>query len=229
MIRVEALEKRHPGAPEATLRGVSFGVPAGRLVAILGSSGAGKSTLLRCLVGLELFEGGVIEIDGVAARATDGRRACALLRGRVGLVPQSLDLFPHLSALENCALAPRIVKRERRSDAAARAARLLARLGLADKLDAFPDQLSGGQRQRVAIARALAVEPRVLLYDEPTSSLDPSIKDEVRRALMTVSEAGVTQLIATHDVEFARSAAHWVLVLEGGRIAREGEPARVLA
>jgi ABC-type polar amino acid transport system ATPase subunit len=229
VIRVEALEKRHPGAAEPTLRGLSFHVPAGRLVAILGQSGAGKSTLLRCLVGLELFEGGVIEIDGVAARARDGRRACALLRGRVGLVPQSLDLFPHLSALANCTLAPRVVKREPRVAAEARAARLLARLGLAGKLDAYPEQLSGGQRQRVAIVRALAMEPRVLLYDEPTSALDPSLKDEVRRALLTVGETGVTQLVATHDVAFARSVAQWVVVLEGGRIDREGEPARVLA
>jgi ABC-type polar amino acid transport system ATPase subunit len=228
MIRVEALEKRHPGAAEPTLRGVSFHVPAGRLVAILGRSGAGKSTLLRCLVGLEPFDGGAIEVDGVAARAEDGPRALAALRGRVGLVPQSFDLFPHLSALENCALAPRVVKRERRADAEARAAALLARLGLADRQRAYPEQLSGGQRQRVSIARAMAMEPRVLLYDEPTSSLDPSMKDEVRRTLFTVRESGVTQLVATHDVELARSAAEWVLVLEDGRIAREGEPARVL-
>jgi ABC-type polar amino acid transport system ATPase subunit len=229
MIRVEALEKRHPGAGEATLRSVSFHVPAGRLVAVLGSSGAGKSTLLRCLVGLEVLDAGAIEIDGVVARAEAGRRACALLRGRVGLVPQSIDLFPHLSALENCALAPRVVKGEARAAAEARASRLLGRLGLDGKLDAYPEQLSGGQRQRVAIARALAVEPRVLLYDEPTSSLDPTIKDEVRRALVTVGEGGVTQIVATHDIEFARSVAAWVLVLEGGRIAREGEPATVLA
>jgi ABC-type polar amino acid transport system ATPase subunit len=229
MIRVEALEKRHPGAGEATLRSVSFQVPAGRLVAVLGSSGAGKSTLLRCLVGLEVLDAGTIEIDGVVARAEEGRRACALLRGRVGLVPQSVDLFPHLSALENCALAPRVVKGEARASAEARASRLLGRLGLDGKLDAYPEQLSGGQRQRVAIARALAVEPRVLLYDEPTSSLDPTIKDEVRRALVTVGEGGVTQIVATHDIEFARSVAAWVLVLEGGRIAREGEPATVLA
>ena len=228
MIRVDALEKRHPGAAEPTLRGVSFHVPAGRLVAILGRSGAGKSTLLRCLVGLEPFDGGAIEVDGVAARAEDGPRALAALRGRVGLVPQSFDLFPHLSALENCALAPRVVKRERRADAEARAAALLARLGLADRQRAYPEQLSGGQRQRVSIARAMAMEPRVLLYDEPTSSLDPSMKDEVRRTLFTVRESGVTQLVATHDVELARSAAEWVLVLEDGRIAREGEPARVL-
>ncbi|HEY6006637.1 MAG TPA: ATP-binding cassette domain-containing protein [Anaeromyxobacter sp.] len=229
MIRVEGLEKRHPGAGEATLRSVSFHVPAGRLVAVVGSSGAGKSTLLRCLVGLEVLDAGTIEIDGVVARAVEGRRASALLRGRVGLVPQSLDLFPHLSALENCTLAPRVVKREAASSAEARASRLLGRLGLDGKLDAYPEQLSGGQRQRVAIARALAMEPRVLLYDEPTSSLDPSIKDEVRRALLTVAEGGVTQIVATHDIEFARSVARWVLVLEDGRIAREGEPATVLA
>jgi ABC-type polar amino acid transport system ATPase subunit len=229
VIRVQALEKRHPGAPDATLRGVSFHVPAGRLAAILGSSGAGKSTLLRCLVGLEIFDGGSIEIDGVEARAEDGPRASALLRGRVGLVPQSLDLFPHLSALENCALAPRVARREPRAAAEARASRLLAGLGLSQRLDAYPEQLSGGQRQRVAIARALAMEPRVLLYDEPTSALDPSLKDEVRRTLLTVGESGVTQLVATHDAGFARSAASWVLVLEEGRIARQGEPDSVLA
>jgi polar amino acid transport system ATP-binding protein len=229
MIRVEGLEKRHAGADEATLRSVSFHVPVGRLVAVLGSSGAGKSTLLRCLVGLEIADAGTIEIDGVVARAEEGPRACALLRGRVGLVPQSLDLFPHLSALENCTLAPRVVKREARGSAEARASRLLARLGLGAKLDAYPEQLSGGQRQRVAIARALAMEPRVLLYDEPTSSLDPSIKDEVRRALLTVGEGGVTQIVATHDLVFARSVARWVLVLEEGRITREGEPGTVLA
>ena len=229
MIDVRGLEKRHPGAATSTLRSISFHVATGRLVAVLGRSGVGKSTLLRCLVGLEPFDGGTIEIDGVSARAADGPNAFAVLRGRVGLVPQSFDLFPHLSALENCALAPRIVKREPRAEAEARASRLLSKLGLEDRQAAYPEQLSGGQRQRVAIARAMAMEPRVLLYDEPTSSLDPSLKDEVRHSLLTVKESGVTQLVATHDVEFARSAAEWVLVLEEGRITREGEPKRVLA
>ena len=228
MIHVANLAKRYAGAPEPTLRGVSFEVPTGRLVAILGPNGAGKSTLLRCLVGLEPFDAGRIEVDGVAARAEDGARASALLRGRVGLVPQTLDLFPHLTALENCTLAPRVARGEPRPLAEERATALLARLGLAEKLHAYPEQLSGGQRQRVAIARALSVEPRVLLYDEPTSSLDPSLKEEVRRALVTVGASGVTQLVATHDVDFARNAASWVIVLEGGRIAREGEAARVL-
>ncbi len=228
MIRVEGLEKRFPGAPAPALRGVSFRVEAATLVALVGPSGAGKSTLLRCLVGLERFDRGEIEIDGATARAEDGARGLAVLRGRVGLVPQSLDLFPHLSALENCTLAPRVVKRERPAAAAERAAALLGRLGLGDRLDAYPEQLSGGQRQRVAIARALAMAPRVLLYDEPTSALDPSMKDEVRRTLLTVAEQGVTQLVATHDVELARRTARWALVVEDGRIARAGEPAAVL-
>jgi ABC-type polar amino acid transport system ATPase subunit len=121
-----------------------------------------------------------------------------------------------------------VVKGTRRSEAEAASSRLLVRLGLEGKQGAFPGQLSGGQRQRVAIARALAMEPPVLLYDEPTSSLDPSLRDEVRRTLLTVKEGGVTQLVATHDLDFARSAAEWVLVLEGGTVARQGEPGRVL-
>ena len=225
MIAVDGLHKLHPGAAEATLRGVSFRIPTGRLAVLLGRSGAGKSTLLRCLVGLEPFDSGSIEVDGVAARAAEG---AAALRGRVGLVPQAFDLFPHLSALENCALAPHLVRGEPRPAAEARARRLLAALGLEGKEGAYPAQLSGGQRQRVAIARALAMEPRVLLYDEPTSSLDPSLKDEVRRTLLRVREGGVTQLVATHDVELARGAADEVLVLEGGRVVRSGPPGDVL-
>jgi ABC-type polar amino acid transport system ATPase subunit len=228
VIRVEGLGKRHPGLAEPALRGVSFEIATGRLVAVLGPSGAGKSTLLRCLVGLEPFDEGRIAIDGVEVRAGTGPGGCAALRGRVGLVPQSFDLFPHLTALENCALAPRVVKGEGRTGAEAISLRLLARLGLEGKQGAYPGQLSGGQRQRVAIARALAMEPRVLLYDEPTSSLDPSLRDEVRRTLLTVREGGVTQLVATHDLEFARSAAEWILVLEGGAVVRQGEPGKVL-
>ena len=228
MIRVDALVKRYPALPEPALRRVSFEVASGKLVAILGKSGAGKSTLLRCLVGLERFDEGTVEVDGVAVRAEDGPRGLRVLHGRVGLVPQSLDLFPHLSALDNCTLAPRIVKGERRADAEARASRLLGRLGLEAEQGAYPEHLSGGQRQRVAIARALAMEPRVLLYDEPTSSLDPSLREEVGRTLLTVKESGVTQLVSTHDWEFARSAAEWVLVLEGGAIVREGEPGQIV-
>jgi ABC-type polar amino acid transport system ATPase subunit len=228
VIAVRDLQKRHVGAARPTLRSVTFQVETGRLVAIVGRSGEGKSTLLRCLVGLEPFDEGTVEIDGVSARAADGPKAFAALRGRVGLVPQSFDLFPHLSALDNCTLAPRIVKREPRGAAESRASRLLAQLGLDGRLAAYPEQLSGGQRQRVAIARAMAMEPRALLYDEPTSSLDPSLKDDVRRSLLTIKHSGVTQLVATHDLDFARSTAEWVLVLEGGGIVREGEPRRVL-
>jgi ABC-type polar amino acid transport system ATPase subunit len=229
VIRVEGLAKRHPGAAEPTLRGISFLVVTGRLAAVLGPSGAGKSTLLRCLVGLDPFDAGEIEIDGVTVRAGDGRRGFAALHGRIGLVPQAFDLFPHLSVLENCTLAPRVVKREPRVAAEARAERLLDRLGLGGKLGAYPEQLSGGQRQRVAIARALAMEPRVLLYDEPTSSLDPSLRGEVRQTLLGIRESGVTQLVVTHDVDLVRAAAEWVFVLGEGRVAREGAPAEVLA
>lgn len=228
MIRVEGLEKTYPGAARATLRGVSFLVPSGRLAAVLGDSGAGKSTLLRCLVGLEPFEAGIVDVDGVAARGGEGAAARSALRGRVGMVPQSFDLFPHLSALENCALAPRLVRRERRAVAEERASRLLSRLGLERERDAFPEQLSGGQRQRVAIARAMAMEPRVLVYDEPTSSLDSSLRGEVRRTLLAVRESGVTQLVVTHDLELVRTAVEWVFVLQDGAIARQGAPAELL-
>jgi ABC-type polar amino acid transport system ATPase subunit len=229
VIRVSDLHKRHRGAAEATLRGVSFEVASGRIAAVLGRSGAGKSTLLRCLVGLEPFDAGSIEIDGALARAGQRERGAFLaLRGRLGLVAQSFDLFPHLTVLDNCTLAPRLVKREGRASAEARAQSLLARLGLEEKQRAYPEQLSGGQRQRVAIARAMAMEPSVLLYDEPTSSLDPSLKGEIRRALLQVRESGVTQLIVTHDVELARSTAEWVLLLEDGRITREGGADHVL-
>jgi len=228
VIRVEGLLRRHPGAAEPALRAVSFTVPTGCLAAVLGPSGAGKSTLLRCLVGLDPFDAGAVEIDGVSVRAGDGRAGFAALHGRVGLVPQAFDLFPHLSVLDNCTLAPRLARRVPRAEAAARAGRLLERLGLGDKLHAWPEQLSGGQRQRVAIARALAVEPRVLLYDEPTSALDASLRGEVRQTLLGVRESGVTQLVVTHDVGLVRAAAEWVVLLEGGRVAREGAPADVL-
>jgi ABC-type polar amino acid transport system ATPase subunit len=220
VIAVRGLVHRHRGAPAPTLRGVSFALGPGQLAAVLGPSGAGKSTLLRCLAGLEPYEAGEVELDGVVARG-GARAAGASLRGRAGLVPQAFDLFPHLSALDNCTLAPRLVRREARAAAEARAQALLDRLGVGERSGAWPAQLSGGQRQRVAIARALAMRPAVLLYDEPTSSLDPSLRGEVRRTLFTVREQGVTQLVVTHDEELA-GAADLVLVLAEGRLAPAG-------
>jgi len=225
-IRVIDLEKRHPGAGAPALRGLSMDVPAGRVAAVLGRSGAGKSTLLRCLVGLDPFDAGRIEIDGVTVSAGGDGRA---LLGRVGLVFQSFELFPHLSVLENLTLAPTRARGEPRAEAEARALALLDELGLADKARAHPESLSGGQKQRVAIARALAVRPRVLLYDEPTSALDPSLKQEVGKTLRRVAETGVTQIVVTHDMDVARDAADVVFMLEAGRVARSGPPAEVLA
>jgi ABC-type polar amino acid transport system ATPase subunit len=206
MIRVEALRKHFPGAAAPTLEGVSFSLEKGRLAAVLGPSGSGKSTLLRCIVGLERPDAGHIHLGGQA-----------------GLVFQGFELFPHLTALGNCALAPRLVARLPPREAEARARRALEELGLGDKLDAYPETLSGGQRQRVAIARALAMEPAVLLYDEPTSALDPSLRREVVETLRRVGALGMTQLVVTHDLRLAR-ASEVVLVLERGRLVEQGPP-----
>ena len=211
MIRVEGLRKHFPGAPAPTLQDVSFTLETGQLAAVLGSSGAGKSTLLRCIVGLEAPDGGSLHLGGQA-----------------GLVFQGFELFPHLTALGNCTLAPRLAAGRSREQAEARARELLTSLGLGEKLDAYPERLSGGQRQRVAIARALAMEPAVLLYDEPTSALDTSLRREVAETLRRVSALGMTQLVVTHDVRLAR-ASDVVMVLDQGRLVERGPPARIRA
>ncbi len=218
MLRVVDLTQAFRGAPAPTFRGVSFTVPAGALATIAGPSGAGKTTLLRCLAGLERWTHGSIELPDL--RVDDGRAAATRLRGRVGLVFQTLELFPHLTALENCVLAPMRVARVARADAERAARDLLARLGLADKADAYPSRLSGGQRQRVAIARALAMRPAALLYDEPTSALDPSLRAEVVEALRQVRATGVPQVVVTHDASFGDGVVDLRFVLEGGTLRR---------
>jgi ABC-type polar amino acid transport system ATPase subunit len=218
MLRVRDLEHVHPGA-RPTFSGVSFEIAAGTLATIAGASGAGKTTLLRCLAGLEPFRRGTIELPTlrvVANGTANDRRAYERLRGHVGLVFQSLELFPHLTALENCVLAPMRVRRRARADAERRARALLEQLGLADKAEAFPIRLSGGQRQRVAIARALAMEPSVLLYDEPTSALDPSLRAEVVETLRRVRTTGVAQLVVTHDATLADDIADESFALADG-------------
>lgn len=225
MIRILDVQKAHPGAEAPALRGVSMDIPAGTVAAVIGKSGAGKSTLLRCLVGLDPFDAGRVEIDGLVVGAGGDGRA---LLGRVGLVFQSFELFPHLTVLQNLTLAPIQVRRRARGEAESRARALLGELGLADKEGAYPESLSGGQKQRVAIARALSMEPRVLLYDEPTSALDPSLKQEVGRTLRRVAKTGVTQIVVTHDLDVAREAADVVFELSAGRVARSGAPAEVL-
>ena len=216
---VTGLTHRHRGAAAPTLDDVSLAVPAGALAAIVGASGSGKTTLLRCLAGLEVPDRGRITIGAHTTPA--GRAGAATLRGRVGLVFQTFELFPHLTVLENCILAPMTVRRVARPEAEAAARALLDRLGLADKADTHPQRLSGGQCQRVAIARALAMAPACLLYDEPTSALDPVRKSEVLDVLATIRAGGVTQIVVSHDEALVARVADHVFRIDAGRVTAE--------
>ena len=232
-LRVENLVRQYPGNPTPTLKGMSFDLPKGTLTALLGRSGAGKSTMLRCVVGLEPFEKGRVEIEGVTVQGTDettpAQRAQQLKasRSKLGLVFQSFELFPHLTAVQNCMLAPIQVKGMTEPAAAKIARDLLEQLGLGERVNHYPEQLSGGQKQRVAIARALAMDPAVLLYDEPTSALDPSLKAEVIATLKRIDERHVTQVVVTHDLQLAKSVEH-VCVLDHGVVIEAGPPSKVL-
>jgi len=225
-VRVDDLSCARGGT--RILDAVSFDVAEGGLAAVLGASGAGKTTLLRCLSGLEPFDRGVVDVGGRVVIASEAaRRGPSPLRGWVGLVFQTFELFPHLSVLDNCLLAPVRVRGESRAVAEERARAHLHRLGLGTKVDAWPDHLSGGQRQRAAIARALTMQPRVLLYDEPTSALDVSLRNEVIEALRDVREANITQLVVTHDLRLVREATETVVVLDRGRVVEAGPTAVV--
>lgn len=225
VLEARALVKRYGAL--AALDGVSLAIHPGRVTAILGPSGSGKSTLLRCLNFLVRPEGGEVLLDGVFSDL-DRPRALDAHRARVGMVFQQFNLFPHLRVRENVALAPGVVRRLAPAVALALADRHLARVGLADKADAFPGELSGGQQQRAAIARALAMEPAVLLCDEPTSALDPELTSEVLAVLRRLAAEHVTMVIVTHDVAFARAAAHEVVFMDAGRIVEQGPPERVI-
>ena len=217
-IRVADLTHRHRGAAAPTLRDVSFDVPAGAGAAVVGESGAGKTTLLRCLAGLDRCERGMIAIGDLRVDGANG--AWDGLRGRVGMVFQTFELFPHLTVLENCVLAPVEVRRLPRAQAEEDARGWLLQLGLGDKAGAYPSQLSGGQCQRSAIARALAMSPACLLYDEPTSALDPARKGEVAEVLGDLRAAGMTQIVVTHDAAFLTTVADLVFTLRRGRLER---------
>ena len=207
------------------LDGVSLTVARGEVVCLIGPSGSGKSTLLRCTNGLETIDGGEILLDGVVLpRDERGMRA---VRRRMGMVFQSFELFPHRTALDNVAMGPKTVLRMTPDAARQRAAALLAKVGLADKAASFPANLSGGQQQRVAIARALAMEPEIMLFDEPTSALDPETIGEVLGVMKQLAEEGMTMLVVTHEMSFARSVADRVVVFERGRIVEEGPPAQI--
>ena len=229
MIEVCDLYKRH-GALEV-LRGVSLAVGPGEVAAIIGPSGGGKSTFLRCLNGLERFERGTIAIDGVSFDAATGAQARAKalreVRRRVGMVFQGFNLFPHRTVLQNVIEAPIYVLGLSPGQAEDRARRLLDRVGLLDRLHAMPRQLSGGQQQRVAIARALAMEPRAMLFDEPTSSLDPRMTAEVLSVMTDLASDGLTMVVVTHAMRFARQVAHTVHVFGEGRVIESGPPEQV--
>ncbi|MGW1868802.1 amino acid ABC transporter ATP-binding protein [Streptomyces mauvecolor] len=235
------------------LRGIDLDVRAGEVTVVLGPSGSGKSTLLRTINHLEKVDSGSITVDGTligyrrenkasARRAFGkgggGRRAGKLYelrerdvlrqRTRIGFVFQNFNLFPHLTVLDNVVEAPVAALKRPRKDAVAAARKLLARVGLADKADAYPRQLSGGQQQRVAIARALALEPKLLLFDEPTSALDPELVGEVLDVMKDLAASGTTMIVVTHEIGFAREVADTVVFMDGGVIVEQGPPAEVL-
>ncbi|TET96111.1 MAG: amino acid ABC transporter ATP-binding protein [Dehalococcoidia bacterium] len=214
------------------LRGVNMEVARGEVVVLIGPSGSGKTTFLRCINHLERVDGGRIYVDGqlVGYREKDGRlmedseREVARKRAAIGMVFQRLNLFPHLSALGNVIEAPIRVKKRPRKEAEEAGRELLAKVGLADKLSAYPSQLSGGQQQRVAIARALAMQPKLMLFDEPTSALDPELVGEVLDVMKSLAREGMTMIVVSHEMGFAREVADRMVFMDEGVIVEEGPP-----
>ncbi|SEQ44124.1 amino acid ABC transporter ATP-binding protein [Thalassovita taeanensis] len=224
MISVRDIHKSY-GQLEV-IKGVSFDVTPGEVVCVIGPSGSGKSTILRCLNGLETYQKGEVRIDGQLIDPS--ARSIIALRQRVSMVFQRFNLFPHRTALENVMEGPVYVKGMERKAARDLAAMYLEKVGLGDKMQNFPDNLSGGQQQRVAIARALAMEPEAILFDEPTSALDPELVGDVLGVMRQVAEEGMTMVVVTHEMGFAREVADRVLFLEGGTIVEEGTAQEVL-
>jgi len=224
------------GANEV-LRGIDLDVMPGEVVVILGPSGSGKSTFLRCINHLEKIDQGSIEVDGeqIGFRAEKGRlnrlgeRQIAVQRRKIGMVFQQFNLYQHMTALENIVEAPIGVHHQPPDEARAYGRELLARVGLAEKADSYPRQLSGGQQQRVAIARALAIRPKLMLFDEPTSALDPELVGEVLSTMRDLASQGLTMIVVTHEIGFAREAADRVIFMDGGVIIEQGSPDEVIA
>ena len=234
MVKAEAVHKRF-GRLEV-LKGVSLEVAAGEVMCLLGPSGSGKSTLLRCINHLEKINSGRLSVDGelvgyrqVGEKLHELREGeVARKRSQIGMVFQHFNLFPHMTALDNVTCAPMRVKNESRDGAEARARELLDQVGLGDKVDAYPSQLSGGQQQRVAIARALAMEPKLMLFDEPTSALDPELVGDVLDVMRSLAEDGMTMIVVTHEMGFAREVGDTVVFMDGGVVVEAGDPKVVL-
>ncbi|MCT9934715.1 amino acid ABC transporter ATP-binding protein [Planotetraspora sp. A-T 1434] len=223
MLTIEGVWKHYHH--HSVLRGIDLEVAPHEVVCLIGASGSGKSTLLRCVNLLETIDDGAIYLDG--AEITDVRADADQVRGRIGMVFQSYNLFPHMTVLDNITLAPRKVQKVSRVQAEKQAGELLARFGLSDKARAYPDRLSGGQQQRVAIIRALATQPRLLLLDEVTSALDPTLVTEVLGVIRELKDSGMTMILATHEMSFARDIADTVCFLEGGVLLEHGPPEQI--
>ena len=220
LVELKNVVKRY--GQNTVLNGVSLSIETGEIIAVIGRSGSGKSTMLRCVNGLEPIQGGSVSFDGTKVNdpATDLRK----LRQHVGIVFQSFNLFPHLSVEKNITLAPKVVKGVPPAEARALAESVLRKVGLAEKIDAYPDQLSGGQQQRVAIARALAMRPDVMLFDEVTAALDPETKKEVLFTIQDLAREGMTCVVVTHEMGFAREVSNKVYFAEGGVIVEQAPP-----
>ncbi|BBO61448.1 amino acid ABC transporter ATP-binding protein [Serratia marcescens] len=225
MIRVHNLQKQF--GESHVLRGISCQIAANEVVCVIGPSGSGKSTFLRCINALETLSGGEIEVNGFAVH--DQKTDLNKMRESVGMVFQRFNLFPHMTVLENIIMAPVSVKKQPRAEAIAQAEQLLLKVGLLDKIDAYPNSLSGGQQQRVAIARALAMEPKIMLFDEPTSALDPELVGEVLAVMKSLALEGMTMVVVTHEMGFAREVADRVLFIDQGIIQEEGAPQQIFS
>ncbi|MDB5938128.1 MAG: amino acid transporter ATP-binding protein family [Polaromonas sp.] len=224
MIEIRELQKFY--GTHQVLKGINASVSKGEVVCIIGPSGSGKSTILRCINGLESYSGGSVEIHG--QRVDNQSASIKAIRTEVAMVFQRFNLFPHRTVLENVTEGPVYVKGEPRETAMARARELLASVGLAEKESAYPPQLSGGQQQRVAIARALAMQPEAILFDEPTSALDPELVGEVLGVMRKLAEAGMTMVVVTHEMQFAREVADRVIFIDGGVIVEQGPSKELL-
>ncbi len=224
LVELKDVVKRY--GQNQVLNGVSLNVEKGEIIAIIGRSGSGKSTMLRCVNGLEPIQGGSVSFEGT--RVNDPNTDLRKLRQHVGIVFQSFNLFPHLNVEKNITLAPKVVKGVAPAEARALAESVLRKVGLAEKIDAYPDQLSGGQQQRVAIARSLAMQPTLMLFDEITSALDPELVGEVLKTLEEMARDGMTMMLVTHEIGFARRVANRVVFMHHGKIWEQGPAAETL-
>ena len=225
LVSINGLHKRF--GTHHVLKGIDLRVKEGQVTAVIGRSGSGKSTLLRSINGLESFDEGSLDVDGV--RVTVGQTDLRQLRLKVGMVFQQFNLYPHLTAGQNVMLAPTVVKKIGKQQAEALARDALAKVGLADRFESFPDQLSGGQQQRVAIARALAMQPKILLCDEITSALDPELVKEVLAVVRKLAEDGMTLIMVTHEMRFAREVGDQLVFMHQGKIHEQGDPKTLFA